>query len=55
MDREIISKAGEIVKRNTAEGAAVGAEPYCVLALIDEHGGRRPPLSPRQRRRASPG
>ena len=39
MDREIILKAGEIVARNTAQGAAMGSEPYCVLALIDEEGG----------------
>lgn len=39
MNKEIISKAGEIVARNTAQSAAVGSEPYCVLALIDEQGG----------------
>lgn len=39
MDQEIILKAGEIVARNTAQGAAVGSEPYCVLALIDEQDG----------------
>ena len=38
MDRETILKAGEIIAKNTAQGAAVGAEPYCVLALIDENG-----------------
>ena len=38
MDRELIEKAGAIIARNTACGAPEGAEPYCVLALIDEDG-----------------
>jgi general stress protein 26 len=39
MDREIILRAGEIVAKKTAQGMPEGAEPHCVLALIDEHGG----------------
>ncbi len=39
MDRAIILKAGEIIAKNTAQGATVGAEPHCVLALIGDDGG----------------
>jgi general stress protein 26 len=38
MHEEILRKAGEIIWRNTAQRAPVGAEPCCVLALIGDDG-----------------
>ncbi|WMM24634.1 pyridoxamine 5'-phosphate oxidase family protein [Tissierella sp. MB52-C2] len=38
MSKEIIKKAGEIIRQNTAHNSLVGSEPYCVLALIDKDG-----------------
>lgn len=38
MHEEIIKKAGEIIAQNTAHNTPEGAEPCCVLALIDEDG-----------------
>lgn len=38
MNIEIIEKAGEIVRMNTAHGSPKGSGAYCVLALIDENG-----------------
>jgi general stress protein 26 len=36
MNEEIIRRAGEIIGKNTAKNAPEGAEPYCVLALMDD-------------------
>jgi len=38
MDKEIIERAGEIIRQNTAHNSPEGSEPYCVLALIDANG-----------------
>lgn len=38
MHAEIMERAGEIIRQNTAHNAAEGHEPYCVLALFDENG-----------------
>lgn len=38
MNKEIIERAGEIIRQNTAHNSPGGSEPYCVLALIDEKG-----------------
>lgn len=39
MSKAIIAKSGEIIRQNTAYASSPGsAEPYCVLALIDEDG-----------------
>ena len=38
MQADMIQKAGEVIQKQTARGAAEGAEPYCVLALMDGDG-----------------
>lgn len=38
MHEEIIKKAGEIIRENTAESSPDGSDAYCVLALIDQNG-----------------
>lgn len=38
MNKEIIERAGEIIRQNTAHNSPEGFEPYCVLALIDADG-----------------
>lgn len=38
MNKEIIERAGEIIRQNTAHNSPEGSEPYCVLALIDANG-----------------
>ena len=38
MSKELIDRAGEIIGALTPQGAQPGAEPYCVLALLDEQG-----------------
>lgn len=38
MDKEIIERAGEIIRQNTAHNSPEGSEQYCVLALIDANG-----------------
>lgn len=38
MNKEIIEKAGEIIRQSTAHNTMEGSEPYCVLALIDSEG-----------------
>ncbi len=35
MNKEIIERAGKIIRQNTAHNSPEGSEPYCVLALID--------------------
>jgi len=38
MSKEVIAKAGEIIRQSTAHSTPKGSEPYCVLALIDAGG-----------------
>ena len=38
MNKEIIERAGEIIRQNTAHNSPQGSEPYCVLGLIDANG-----------------
>lgn len=38
MGKEVIERAGEIIRQNTAHNLQEGSEPYCVLALIDANG-----------------
>ncbi len=38
MNQEIIKKAVELIRQNTAHYAPEGREPYCVLSLIDVDG-----------------
>jgi predicted DNA-binding transcriptional regulator YafY/general stress protein 26 len=38
MDSQMLEKAAKIIETNTAHRSPEGAEPYCVLALIDENG-----------------
>lgn len=38
MNKEIIEKAGDIIRLNTAHNTPEGSNPYCTLALIDTDG-----------------
>lgn len=38
MNKEIIERAGEIIRQNTAHNSPEGSEQYCVFALIDADG-----------------
>ncbi len=38
MSKEVIERAGEILRQNTAHHAPEGSEPYCVMALLDADG-----------------